>query len=89
MSNVALPFLLKCDIVKNHSVSILRAFFDQSKFVTGSPKGELILWKINQDCIDPIVLMVPSLSQHAGMVTAIAMIEAPESDILVILAVTI
>lgn len=85
MSNIAIPFLLKCDVIKNHSVRVVEAFFKQSKFATGSSTGEIILWKLGQNYIDPAVLMVPSLHQHAGMVTSMALIELPEPDILVML----
>lgn len=83
MSNVTLPFLFKCDITKGHLVNVIQPFFAEYKFVTGSLKGELILWKLKGDRFDPTVLMVPSLNQSAGMATALSLIEMPEPKILV------
>ena len=83
MSHLTFPFLFKRNVVNHHNIKILQPILSKDLFLTGGKTGEIVLWRKKDYIYVPNLLMLPSLNQGAGPLTAITWIKLPEPDLLV------
>ena len=87
MSNIILPFLFKCNILRSHHIIRLLPILHKGKFITTSRTGELVIWnnvpQNQKNNFVPSIFLVPCLNQNVGVITAMAIMAMPEPELMV------
>jgi len=79
MPKLAIPFLIKPDLLRKHKISHISLLLEKNKIFTGSFNGDVIIWQILDDrkSIDPKLFLTPSLNQSVGKVSCMSILPKP------------